>query len=192
MKPFGGYKAERQTAREQLPVGGYVGKIMKAEEIEYTWGKVLLISYDIIEGEHKDFFKSDYNGQQREDKKWRGTYRVNIPKDDGSEKDGWTKNTFNGAMYAIEQSNAGYHWDWNEADLKGKLVGLNYREFDWQMDDGKTGTSTECGRFETVDDVRSGKYIELKKRELKTKNKTATAINFAEYASEGDNSDLPF
>ena len=57
----------------------------------------------------------------------------------------------------------------------------------------RTGTSTECGRFETVDDVRSGpKYSELKKRELKTKNKTATAINFADYASEGDNSDLPF
>lgn len=190
MKPFVGYKAERQTAREQLPVGAYVAKILEAKEISYDWGNVLQISFDIIEGEYKDFFKTDYNGQQQEDKKWRGTYRLNVPKDDGSEKDGWTKNTFNGAMWAIEQSNPGYHWDWNESGLKGKLVGINYREFDWAMDNGNSGTSTECGRFETIDDVRSGKCKELKKRELKNKGKQATT-SFSEIAS-GYDSELPF
>jgi hypothetical protein len=191
MKPFSGYKAERQTAREQLPVGAYVAKILAAEVVEYDWGDVLLISFDIIEGEYKDFFANDYKAQTQEDKKWRGTYRLNVPKDDGSEKDGWTKNTFNGAMYAVEQSNPGYHWDWNEAGLKGKLVGVNYREFDWEME-GRTGTSTECGRLETIDDVRSGKCKELKKRELKNKSKPATATtSFADYAS-GDDDDLPF
>lgn len=191
MKPFSGYKAERQMAREQLPVGAYVAKILAAEVVEYDWGDVLLISFDIIEGEHKDFFRNDYNGQQDEDKKWRGTYRLNVPKDDGSEKDGWTKNTFNGAMYAIEQSNPGYHWDWNEAGLKGKLIGVNYREFDWEFND-RSGTSTECGRFETIDDVRSGKCKELKKRELKNKGKPANKTSFADYASVDDDGDLPF
>jgi hypothetical protein len=191
MKAFTGYKAERQTAREQLPVGAYVAKILEAKEISYDWGNVLQISFDITEGEHKDFFKADYNAQQQEDKKWRGTYRLNLPKDDGTEKDGWTKNTFNGAMWAIEQSNPGYHWDWNEAGLVNKLVGLNFREFDWEFND-KSGTSTECGRFETIDDVRSGKCKELKKRELKNKSKPASNTSFADYASGDDNSDLPF
>ena len=119
MKPFGGYKAERQTAREQLPVGGYVAKILEAKELEYDWGNVLMLSFDIIEGEHKDFFKADYNAQQHEDKKWRGTYRLNVPKDDGTEKDGWTKNTFNGAMWAVEQSNPGLSLGLGRGQLKG-------------------------------------------------------------------------
>ena len=190
MKPYTGYKAERQTARETLPVGAYVAKILDAKDLNYDWGNVLQISFDIIEGEYKDFFKNDYNAQTGEDKKWRGVYRLNVPKDDGSDKDEWTKNTFNGAIWTIEQSNKNYHWNWDEAGLKGKLVGINYREFDWQMDDGRSGTSTECGRLESIDDVRAGKCKDLKKRELKNKNKSATASN--SFADIGDDGDLPF
>ena len=94
MKPFGGYKAERQTAREQLPVGAYVAKIMKAEELSIHWGNVLMFSFDIIEGEHKDFLRLIITGSSREDKKVAWYLSAELgPKDDGSEKDGWTKNT---------------------------------------------------------------------------------------------------
>ena len=41
MKQFSGFKAEKSTAREQLPVCGYVAKILNAEEIAYDWGHVL-------------------------------------------------------------------------------------------------------------------------------------------------------
>ena len=44
MKPYNGYKAEKPaSAREHLPAGGYVAKILNAEELEYNWGRVLLI-----------------------------------------------------------------------------------------------------------------------------------------------------
>ena len=69
MKQFSGYKAEAPVRKEKLPAGGYVAKIMDAREVEYSWGSVLLISFDIAEGEHKDFFKNDYRSQQQEDKK---------------------------------------------------------------------------------------------------------------------------
>ena len=91
MKAFNGYKAEKAATREQLPVGGYVAKILDAEEVTYTWGSVLVISFDIAEGEHAGFWKKDYQNQTGEDKKWRGTYRLTIPADDGSEKDEWSK-----------------------------------------------------------------------------------------------------
>lgn len=187
MKPFGGYKAERQTAREQLPVGAHVAKILEAKEISYDWGNVLQISFDITEGGYKDFFKADYNARQQEDKKWRGTYRLNVPKDDGSEKDGWTKNTFNGAMYAIEQSNPGYHWDWNEAGLKGKTVGVIMRNKEWEIN-GNTGWTTEAGMLTDVESIRSGKFKLMKDKPLK--NKPVQQVT--QFVEIEDDSELPF
>ena len=168
MRPFNGYKAERKSTRETLPTGGYVARILDAKEIGYTWGSVLEISFDICEGDFRDFFATDYRSNTAEDKKWRGTYRLTVPKDDGSEKDGWTKNTFNGAMWAIEESNPGYRWSWDETTLKGKLVGVIYRNKEWEMN-GNTGWTTECGMFDTIDNIRSGKFKPMKDKPLKNK-----------------------
>lgn len=191
MKAYAGYKAEKPVgAKENLPVGAYIAKILEAKEIEYSWGNVLLISFDIVEGEHKDFFKNDYSAQTGEDKKWRGVYRLNEPKDDGTEQDGWTKNTFNGAMYAFEASNSGYHWNWDEKTLKGKSVGVLFRNFEWDVN-GKTGWSTECGMLLPVEDARNGKFKPMKDRPLKNKNGgQASNSSFAELAA--DDGDLPF
>lgn len=44
MKAFNGMKPKKSTsARELLPAGGYVAKIMKAEEVIYDWGKVVIM-----------------------------------------------------------------------------------------------------------------------------------------------------
>ena len=51
----------------------------------------LEISIDVAEGEFKDFYATDYRGQNQEDKKWRGVLRLYVPKDDGSDMDEWTK-----------------------------------------------------------------------------------------------------
>ena len=191
MKAYEGYKAEKPVgAKENMPVGAYIAKILEAKEVEYTWGNVLLISFDITEGEHKDFFKNDYNANTNEDKKWRGVYRLNEPKDDGTEQDGWTKNTFNSAMYAVEASNKGFAWNWDEKTLKGKSVGVLFRNFEWDVN-GKTGWSTECGMLIAVDDVRNGKYKPMKDRPLK--NKASTVQTSTSDFSSGDlDGDLPF
>lgn len=199
MRPFNGYKAERKSAREILPAGGYIAKIMDAKEIEYTWGSVLEISFDICEGEYRDFFATDYRSNTSEDKKWRGTYRLTVPKDDGSEKDGWTKNTFNGAMWAIEESNPGYRWAWDEKSLKGKTVGVLYRNREWEMN-GNTGWTTEAAVLDTVDNVRNGKFKLPKDKPLANKKATpafgggawtsaGAAVNIGFSEPDGD---LPF
>ena len=122
MRPFNNYETTQTiSARAQLPVGAYICRILKAEEKVYNsskgeWHK-LEISFDISEGEHKDFYANDYKAQTGEDKKWKGVMRMNIPTDDGSEADGWAKRSFKTNILAIEDSNSGYHWDWNEAQL---------------------------------------------------------------------------
>ena len=187
MKQYTGYEAKRQAGKETLPAGGYVAKILDAKEISYSWGSVLAISFDIEEGDFRGFFAKDYKENTNEDKKWRGVYRLAIPVDDGSEKDGWTKNTFNGAMWAIEESNPGYHWDWNEGNLKGKLTGVLYRNREWEMN-GRTGWSTEAGMLESVDNIRAGKYRPMKDRPLK---KSASAPAKA-YGADTADDELPF
>lgn len=91
MKAFNGYEPKRSYVREQLPAGGYVVKIMDVKLVHNDWGDILLLSFDVEEGDKKGFFRDDYRGQTYEDKKWRGTYRLRIPADDGSDKDAWRK-----------------------------------------------------------------------------------------------------
>ena len=108
---------ELQVGWTPIELGGHKLIIKGAEEGKSQSGKdMLVLSFDITEGEHAGFFKADYNANTNEDKKWRGTFRISIPKDDGSEKDGWTKRTFNNMIACVEESNPGYHWDWNEAN----------------------------------------------------------------------------
>lgn len=190
MKPFNGFESKKSAgARELLPAGGYVAKILDAVEVRYDWGNVLLISFDILEGDYKDFFKKDHKDQDREDKKWRGAYRLTEPKDDGSEKDGWTKRTFGNAIWAIESSNPGYHWDWNEVALKDKVVGVLFRNREWEMN-GNTGWTTECCSLTSADEIRQGKFRQPKDKPLKNKPAETASSAFAEISE--DDGDLPF
>ena len=188
MKKFEGYeKARVMTDRERLPIGGYIVKILDAEELTYGWGRVLAISFDIEEGEHKGYYQQDYDMQQKEDKKWKGVYRLNIPKDDKTEMDEWTANTFKTATVAIEDSNTGYHWDWDEKKLKGKIVGALFRNKEYEFN-GNRGFFTECCAFRPADIIRSGKFRMPKDKLLKKTEEIAPGFTATELSDE----DLPF
>lgn len=192
MKSFSGYEAKKKTMRENLPAGGYVVKILDVKEQTYTWGSVLEMSLDVIEGERAGFFQSDYENNINEDRKWRGKYRLNIPKDDGTKEDGWTKNTFNGAMYAFEDSNKNYHWDWNEAGLKGKIVGALFRRKEWKKNDGTTDWCVECCELIPAQDVRDNNFKIPKDKPLKNKQPAKSTIPAGFEDITDDDDDLPF
>lgn len=190
MRPSKAYeKAQPYMEREKLPIGGYILKILDAKEVEYSWGNVLQISFDIAEGEHKGFFKDDYNSQTQEDKKWRGTYRISVPQDDGSDKDEWKARRMKTEMHAIEDSNPGYHFDWDEGKLKNKIVGAVFRNEEWEFD-GRTGWRTACAGFKAVDTIRSGKFKIPDDKPLKPKAQSGGQI--PEGFTEIDDSDIPF
>lgn len=165
MKPIKGYaNAKAYTEAERLPVGGYVVKIMNVEYIDNSskgYSDTIVLSFDIVEGEYKDYFTQNYRSQQGEDKKWKGTYRVRIPKDDGSEQDGWAQRRFKTDITAFEESNKGYHWDWQEQGLKGKLVGVVFNNKEWGMETAngyQTGWFTNAHHLLSAEAVRNGKY----------------------------------
>lgn len=114
--------------------------------------------------------------------------RLRIPNDDGSEQDGWSKRSFNNAMYCIEDGNPGYHWNWDETTLKGKTVGVLFRNKEWEKD-GKTGWFTECCALACIGDILDGNFKTPKDKPLK--DKETSSGGFAEIPSSPD-SDLPF
>lgn len=158
MRKINGYQsAATYSDSERLPVGGYILKILDAKEQNNSWGDTLIISFDIAEGEQKDFFARNYRSQTGEDKKWKGVYRLRIPVDDGSEADEPRQARFKTVMTRIEESNPGFHWNWDEHTLKGKFIGalFNNKEYDFN---GRHGFFTNCHSLVTVEKIRSGKF----------------------------------
>ena len=189
MKKINNLEVKKAGVREKIPAGGYIAKILDAKEINYDWGSVIQISFDIIEGDYKDFFKRDYNNQDREDKKWRGVFRLREPVDDGSERDGWTKRTFGNAIWAIEESNPGYHFDWDESKFVGKTVGVLFRNREWEMN-GNTGWSTECCALTSTDEIHRQTFRQPKDKPLSNYN-TVSNNTFTNVSAESAD-ELPF
>ena len=191
MKAFNGLEIKKSvSASEPLPAGGYVAKILNAKVEEYSWGEVLVISFDVAEGEYKDFFSKQYKENTREDKKWKGNFRLTVP-DEGNQYFDSQKRTFGNAIWAIEESNPSFRWAWDENALKGKMVGVLFRNFEWSMDDGRSGWSTECCTFVSVEDVRTGNFKHPKDKPLRNKTaNNAIESNFSDL--DEVESGLPF
>ena len=187
MKQYNDVKAEKPSGgKETLPAGGYVCQIFSARVESGDWGDTLVVAHDVCEGEYAGLFKRDYENNPRDDKKWRGTFRLKLPKDDGSEQDAWKKRSLGNFIWAIEQSNPGYSWGWDEKTLKGKKIGLLYRNKEWEYN-GRSGWTTEAAGTESVENIRDGKFRALKDKPL---TNTPAVQTFNEITD--DDGELPF
>ena len=198
MKAYEGFEAKKSTATtEALPAGGYVAKIMKAEIAEYSWGDVLIISFDIAEGDYKGYFRKRWDADASSDygQKWKGNFRLNIPSEKSKYPDS-DKRAFNNAIWAIQVSNPKYKWAWQEETLKGKMIGVLFRNKEWEKD-GNTGWTTECCTVTSVDDIRNGDFTIPKDKPLKNTSTTRTSAQEVsaaafETAATVDDDEVPF
>lgn len=177
-----------------LPAGGYVCKIQgaKIRTIDGRNGSFerLEVAVDIVEGEYKDHFRRDFDSQNTEDKKWRGVLRLYVPSGDGSDQDNWSAAKLKRFISDVEDSNPGYHWDWEEQKLKGKLVGLTFRREEWEWG-GKTGWKTNPFQAYTVEDIRQSKFQLPKDKPLK-KEAAPAVPKFEDAVDTESDDDLPF
>lgn len=179
---------EAGGAIENLPAGAYVCKIMKCTEDKNrsSNGTHLTIQFDIAEGEYKDWFAADWKNQTREDKFWHGVINQNIP-DETSPKYDTQCGFFKRFTNAVEASNPGYHWDWNEAGLKGKMIGVVFGELEKESQRGTRYMTTRADSIWSVDDVKNGKCKIPAPKMLQTAPQSYSAPSYA------DNEDaLPF
>ena len=197
IKKFGNYESTKAYGNfEALPRGAYVLEILNAEVGENQYGQYVKISCDIAEGEHKDFYRNDYKNQTGEEKKWHCNYLLNVAKGDGTERDEWTARRFKTVIAAIEDSNQGYHFDWDEKKLKGLTIGVLFRNKEWEWN-GKTGWTTECCAVTDADEIRKESFTIPKDKPLANHATAAAATgtgagNNSEFDTITDDDDLPF
>lgn len=145
----------------QLEPGGYELKIINAKVEKFTSCEILKIAFDIINHEqYAGFYKQRFEAAklQNADAKWSGVFDVFIPKDDGTELDGFTKQAFKRFVTSVERSNDGYTWNWDERTLKGKTFGGIFGREEFQTKDGKLKFAVKCRFPRSIDSIRSGDF----------------------------------
>lgn len=178
MKPINGYKAEAPAAKfPMLPKGLYIAKISAVRIDGKEPDQRMIIRLDIVEGEHAGYYTRRYKSDQASSSgkfevKYKGDYALQIP-DQANEKRqhyDWDLRAFNGTMFAVEDSNEGYQWDWNEQSLVGKIIGINVREGSFNG-----SPYTTIGRLESVKMIREGKVKVMKDMAPRTSGNTENA-----------------
>lgn len=175
--------------------GGYELKIIGAKVEKFTSCEILKVAFDIVnndkfEGYYKKKFESAKASNP--DAKWGGVFDVFLPKDDGTEKDGYTKQSFKRFITSVENSNDGYTWNWDERTLKGKSFGGVFGKEQFETKDGKLAFATKCRFARSVESIRSGNFtIPEDKLLYKPAPDTAASVpsGYVELATEDD---MPF
>ena len=200
MKAFEGFKSEApRTSFPMLPAGAYAGVIRDIRIDGSEPDQNLVLCLEVTEGEWAGYYMNRYKHDAERAKsggeyaaKYKGSFRLRIPNPANTyaQHPEWDIRSFNNAMWAVEQSNPGYHWDWKEAGLKGKQVGFSVRESSYQGN-----VFTEIGRLEDINAVRAGKVKPMKPREERNAGVSVTAaatVPASAAFTQVEVDDLPF
>lgn len=183
MKPLG---TEYENAKAntgdfvRLPAGGYVVRITDVENTEGD-KPFLTITYDIAEGEYKDYYADDWGKDHPFAHQFRQYY---TPKAYGA---------FKGFLFAIDKSNGTDFVEkakrgLNERELIGKQVGLVIGYKEHLTDRGEVREVSYVDKYRTVDGIREGRYKIPDVKKLPTASAGTPPAGFENIAPD----DLPF
>ena len=152
MKPINNYENVQASTGEfaRPTAGGYICKIIDVEDVPMNAqgkGDYLRIEYDIADGEFKGYYKEQFD-------RWGGNWNASFIRSYKEKALGMLKHFTN----CIEQSNAGYEWDWNEKGLVGKVVGLVLGEEEYKNSAGEIKTKLVVSQVKTVEDIKNGNF----------------------------------
>lgn len=173
---------------DRLPAGGYICRIMKAW-VEYTPNnsEVFVLALEIAEGDYAGYFRKVFDDKKATSPnvKWPCMFRQFTLGTDGQ-----TNPFFKGMLKSIEESNMGYAWNWQEASLQNKMIGMIFREEEFLANDGTTKTTVRPAFPRSVQRIRNGVEVpEIKRLNKNMGNNISTSNNgFTEVEDE----ELPF
>ena len=173
MKVIEGYDLVNEAGElKNLPAGAYACKII--EVIDVPEKEYLDVYFDIVEGEFKGYFAA---------------LQANTGKNYGRITRSYKQNAlpfFKAFITAVEKSNPGYKWNWDEKTLNGKYCAIVFRDEEY-LKDGEVKVMAKPYEIRSLQALRAG---EIKIPPLK-KLETAAPVEAAPVVSL-DNSDLPF
>ena len=154
MKPIEGYDLVNEAGEfKRLPAGIYGVKITNVIDHPEEDKQYFEIYCDIVKGEFKDYFQLQVATGLKDGSKTIRSYKPNaLP-------------FFKGFITAVEKSNQGYQWDWDEQKLVGKFVVAVFGEEEYLDQDGNVKVGTKVVEFRSVEAWKEGKIKvpELKK-----------------------------
>lgn len=154
-----------QAAGEFKPLkpGGYVLQIKAArEETSRNGNPMLVIAFDIAEGEFKGYYNDLFAKNTAADRKWPngGIHRIMLPVDNGTDEDNKQMSKLKGFVNAVAESNRNYNPNeyWNIEQLKGKLVGGLFRREEYENQKGERKWTTKLAWPCSVPRIKSGDF----------------------------------
>lgn len=150
MKPIQGYDQINEAGElKPLTPGFYLLKI--TDVVDVPEKEYLEIYFDIAQGDFKDYYAAA---------------KASIGKDISKECRSYKSNAlpfFKGFIVAVEKSNPGYQWDWDEKKLVNKYVVGVFGEEEY-LKDNEVKVITALQEFRSIPAFKEGK---LKVPELK-------------------------
>lgn len=185
-----------------LKPGGYVLQIKGArEEVSQNNNPMLVIAFDIVEGEFKGYYNDLFAKNTAADKKWPngGIHRVMLPKDDGSEEDNKKMSKLKGLVTALAESNRNYNPNeyWNIEQMKGKLIGGLFRREEYENQKGERKWTTKLAWTCSTVKIKNGDFEVPEERPLPEQDNNVVYGAFPQapanpYASSPIAQDDPF
>lgn len=152
MKPIEGWDLINEAGEfKRLPPGIYGVKITSVKNNEQ--GQYFEITCDITKGEYANYFKSQVDAGLKDSSKTLRSYKTAaLP-------------FFKAFITAVEKTNPGYQWDWDEQKLVGKNVIAVFGEEEYKANDGSIKVATRVVEFRSLEAYQQGKITvpELKK-----------------------------
>lgn len=157
MKKPAGYDEAKSSSykSKKLPAGAYEVEILNAAVREEYGIEKLILQIDIASGDYKGYFKSNYdyqfkNPRKGQKAKWKGTFK--------QATSGKSVDYFKSLIKIIEDSNDGYKFDFDEKTLKGKKLGMIFKDKSFFNDDGDEIHYIAADTPLTLDDLYAGNY----------------------------------
>lgn len=135
---------------KRLEAGAYICAIKFVEDVPEK--EYLKIYFDIVKGDNKGYFQKLYDSDTRKDKKWpiAGTL-IRSYKDSAL-------SMFKGFITAIEKSNKGYKWDFNEKSLVKKYIGLIIADEEYLTQKGAKRVRNYVASVRSLDAIEKGDF----------------------------------
>lgn len=154
-----------QAAGEFKPLkpGGYVLQIKATrEETSRNGNPMLVIAFDIAEGEFKGYYNDLFAKNTAADRKWPngGIHRIMLPVDNGTDEDNKQMSKLKGFVNAVAESNRNYNPNeyWNIDQLKGRLIGGLFRREEYENQKGERKWTTKLAWPCSVPRIKSGDF----------------------------------